>query len=663
MRPPLKNRGYLYGSGTVVPTDGTDGWQTGAVFHKTDGGNNTSLYVNEGSVTSCTFNALTTGGPADVLEIGAFASLLKGSGIPISSTQRSAIVAYGDDNGLAIASSVYNTRSRMLLTVDQAGASIRAFMGQLKLADGVDVQTGIYSANQGYVELAGDTSAKTGATFSCFDASLEIASAKTLTVDSGGEACGIHVETTGAGTITNNGTCAAVLIDKASGSANWPYGVYVVGSTCNQAFVAGVQGTGVETTTTYPFAVEIHNEANADVVAGNTGSSAGIYNRYEIAVAQTSQCNHISVFAKLRPKANMADGVHCGVYGLVEASETIDISGTATTMTCAGHFALDLGSGVTVSAGHLNGVVIDSSINASATTSGTTIAGLRFKKSGTSKAWVTGIALESSATTTGIAIGTCTTGITIGSCTDGIVFNGTVTSGKCIDFADVTMAAGSSNNLWSYGDGVAAVEVTITDYWFPARMNVASIANPGSELLASLFWLTFAVTTAHQANLDVQGVGCTVNLEKNVGYAHGIESLVDVKASLSCSTGTCIGAKFGLDLSAGTTLTIGVGSPASSVCAVSSGTGTTSGGVVSIIEARKQDASTIANGVWVNVLTGATVTTAFEQSGAGTVTNLFGCRTTNGPAVATRSGSNSTGSIKITVQGATKYLQYWDAAS
>ena len=58
--PVIDNRGLLWGSGSVVPTDGTDGWQTGALYQKTDGGDGTALFVNEGSVTSCAFVPLTS---------------------------------------------------------------------------------------------------------------------------------------------------------------------------------------------------------------------------------------------------------------------------------------------------------------------------------------------------------------------------------------------------------------------------------------------------------------------------------------------------------------------------------------------------------------------------------------------------------------------------
>ncbi|MHC4891734.1 MAG: hypothetical protein ACYTEO_19975, partial [Planctomycetota bacterium] len=63
MVPPITDdRGLLFSSGATVPTDGTDGYQTGCIFQHTDGGAGTALYVNEGSVTSCDFNPVEAGG-------------------------------------------------------------------------------------------------------------------------------------------------------------------------------------------------------------------------------------------------------------------------------------------------------------------------------------------------------------------------------------------------------------------------------------------------------------------------------------------------------------------------------------------------------------------------------------------------------------------------
>ena len=52
------NDGIIEAYGTVVPVDGTAGYITGATFKQTDGGTNTSVYVNEGSNTSSDFNAV-----------------------------------------------------------------------------------------------------------------------------------------------------------------------------------------------------------------------------------------------------------------------------------------------------------------------------------------------------------------------------------------------------------------------------------------------------------------------------------------------------------------------------------------------------------------------------------------------------------------------------
>jgi len=59
IRPPLtEDRGLLSGSGAVVPNDGSSGWQTAAVFQKTDGKADSALYMNVGSVESSVFRPI-----------------------------------------------------------------------------------------------------------------------------------------------------------------------------------------------------------------------------------------------------------------------------------------------------------------------------------------------------------------------------------------------------------------------------------------------------------------------------------------------------------------------------------------------------------------------------------------------------------------------------
>ena len=45
--------------GITVPTDGGSGFAVGCLFIHTDGGAGTALYCNEGSRTSCDFDAVT----------------------------------------------------------------------------------------------------------------------------------------------------------------------------------------------------------------------------------------------------------------------------------------------------------------------------------------------------------------------------------------------------------------------------------------------------------------------------------------------------------------------------------------------------------------------------------------------------------------------------
>jgi hypothetical protein len=51
--------GILDAYGTTVPADGSAGYATGCIFRHTDGTAGTALYCNEGTDTSCNFDAVT----------------------------------------------------------------------------------------------------------------------------------------------------------------------------------------------------------------------------------------------------------------------------------------------------------------------------------------------------------------------------------------------------------------------------------------------------------------------------------------------------------------------------------------------------------------------------------------------------------------------------
>jgi len=54
--------GILIAYGNTVPADATAGYAIGCIFIHTDGGDATALYVNEGTASSCNFNAITVAG-------------------------------------------------------------------------------------------------------------------------------------------------------------------------------------------------------------------------------------------------------------------------------------------------------------------------------------------------------------------------------------------------------------------------------------------------------------------------------------------------------------------------------------------------------------------------------------------------------------------------
>lgn len=65
--------------GNTVPTDGTAGYAIGAIFLHRDGGEGTALYVNEGTESSCDFNAVSALTATQEALIGATAGTLTAS--------------------------------------------------------------------------------------------------------------------------------------------------------------------------------------------------------------------------------------------------------------------------------------------------------------------------------------------------------------------------------------------------------------------------------------------------------------------------------------------------------------------------------------------------------------------------------------------------------
>ncbi len=519
IKQPELNRGFLFASGTTVPIDGTDGYQTGAVFQKTDGGGGTALYINEGSVTSSDFNAVDAGAIDVSLDVGVFSSLTAGDGIALSSSDRSAVAIYGDDAGLSIASSVYNLRTRLLLTVDQDGASIRALMAQLKLADGVDVSTGVYTASQGYVELAGDTSVETGATFSCFDASLEIASGKTLTIDSGGVACGLRIETTGAGTISNSGTCAGILVEKASGAAEWPVGIYMPGPDVTTGLRIGDWIGAAATTAGVLFGtdMDVYSDGQLDVmqVHGATDSLInGSYSlkcgrfRHVVQVSGTLEAEAYGLVGQVVAKTVVFGLYAAGLMGTIESNGGFHAGdGASASYPCqAGVIGRPGGSSITVDSGAVLAGIAALSNTSSISATGD-YAGLFVGRCQSSTdAFGTGLLIQDSAATTGVSVGACAgAGVAV----TGAWGAGYNTAGILIaaDQAGAAVALGSSDSGWCITRTNVTAAATTGSYIFGEYVTIATSATMVDGFIMGKY---VKVNLAHVAyeNYAIRGRMC-----------------------------------------------------------------------------------------------------------------------------------------------------------
>ena len=274
------------------------------------------------------------------LSVGSLASTA-GSGVALTSTITRAGGVFSDDSGANIGDSVRGFQSRLLLTVEQTGGSIRALQGQLKLLTGIGVTGGIYTALQGYVELVGMHSAKTGSTFSCADLSLEITTA--LVVESGGECFGLHVETTGAGTITNSGTCAAIGITKASGAASWPVGLCIPTGGVLQGIRIGEFKTGAQTTGGILFATtgDFYTDGQLDTVAVHGASASDLGSGYSAKVGRfrhvighatlSTDINHetYGLVGQLVIRSVELKHTHAGLMGTLEGNTTAAIANGA----------------------------------------------------------------------------------------------------------------------------------------------------------------------------------------------------------------------------------------------------------------------------------------------------------------------------------------------
>lgn len=372
-----------------------------------------------------------------------------GSGVVIPSTDDfGAVRIFTDDNGANIADSVRGLQSRTLLTIDQSAGSIRAMQGQLKLLTGIDVTTGVYTAAQGYVEMAGTHVAQTGAVFSAIDSSTEIGTS--LTVDSGGRFFGLHVETTGAGTITNNGTCAAIGIDKASGAASWPVGIQIDCDSVTRGIQVGTLGSNITSGVPLLNATSINGFYSDDNGADQTTGTVhrNVTARTYFSVDQTAAA---ADYYALRGHIKAATGIDFGGDTSVRAAVNGYSEFAGATIIGAGSFYASVlgefwGDSDITGTGKAAGVM-SRLYTAAGTTSGTTAAFMATKHFASTQNWPYGLYIDSA---------TCD--IRLANATGAGIYsratspNGALTAAKgsiCL----VPNGSGANDRLWINTDG------------------------------------------------------------------------------------------------------------------------------------------------------------------------------------------------------------------
>jgi len=256
--PVVYNRGKLWGSGADYPENGTDGWQTGAIWQNTSGAAGSSLYVNEGSVTNCTFVAVDTSlgasagaiafdddvtGPLIYIETddpthdsyttpfiitGEYSSEADHA-LVLSATNTRPVTFLFEDSGDVLGGADYRAGLfRILLTVDQtAGITLNALRAQIKALDLVDITSpnAVVAPFTGYWEFAGTGARHLDGHIACLRAALEEGASGTTTIDI--NLCGVEATLNSTRTYAGSGYLAAYAANISSGTSKWQYGLYL----------------------------------------------------------------------------------------------------------------------------------------------------------------------------------------------------------------------------------------------------------------------------------------------------------------------------------------------------------------------------------------------------------------------------------------------------
>lgn len=504
---------------------------------------------------------------ADVgVQVGDWSAATTGSGITLSGTFTAANRFYADDGEAAIGSGslIRGGVFRLLQTYTGGNREHEAagVIGQVVSSEGTNRHNmaGTWGSYEVRTSLTVDGQAAATDTWAqaAIIARVGSQTASIITIASNGVLAGVAaMSNVPTGFASNSGVYAAYYAGAWASAVDWAYGMYLEGGkfttgiaigSCTTGitvtsasgyaldiqttgqFRMGIQGTGIPTATDTAHAVEIHAETNADAILDNPGGSwcgfsAGIRCRYEISKAQTATVGFQAIEGRLRVKAAMAGGLHCGVSGSIEADAAMDFTGVATTQRSAGNFCVELGSTCTFgsTSGWLTGVTIDSSIHATQTgTANITFPALRIKKSSGKLSWQYGVYVETDSSATGIYVGTCSTaamvlGASGTAAGDVYIYGGLASSYLFWDASEDrfvvqnTFAADGNVSTYEYGQYIGmAFNTAITTGKYIAGLKIAMEGTGNYDSGAQVYplWIDFqnigTNSTAHCSHIMLQ---------------------------------------------------------------------------------------------------------------------------------------------------------------
>ena len=351
---------------------------------------------------------------SDGMSFGTLSSTAQ-TGVALSSTDASVFNVFADDNNVALTNAVYHAiRGRTMLFKTPTEGSIFSVMGQIKAADEVDFNPGVFAGVRGYIETMDDTDVKSGAKLWAVDGCLDAALAS-YTVKDGGISAAFHAELTGAGAFVQDsgGILAGLYIDETATTGQWGYGIYIAKGAAARPIQIGALSSATQlghtfvATTGYEAVRVYTDDGNVALTGGDP--FVGIHSRSMFFQDQAGSTTCIGVFGQQK----YASGVDIGqartaaVEGYHEFMTTNLVKNLGFVAGLSSQTEISAGTLTVESGGILAGVHARLTGSGTAAVTGTGIlAGVYIDESVTSGKWGYGIYMPGTAVTMGITVGT-----------------------------------------------------------------------------------------------------------------------------------------------------------------------------------------------------------------------------------------------------------------